>query len=129
MYIKLSDVKKHLNIDDYFTDDDAYLTALIEVAEDDYSDSAFTDADIMSMGDSAFSQADYDDKVAADDYSDSAFAVDAFADDEDSDDTSEAVDDVPVQNNIEPQNVGTEDVEKNAVDEAEEGDDADVVAE
>lgn len=34
MYIKLSDVKKHLNIDDYFTDDDAYLTALIEVAED-----------------------------------------------------------------------------------------------
>ena len=56
------------------------LGGIIEVAEDDYSDSAFTDADIMSMGDSAFSQADYDDKVAADDYSDSAFGVQELAD-------------------------------------------------
>lgn len=76
------------------------LGGIIEVAEDDYSDSAFTDADIMSMGDSAFSQADYDDKVAADDYSDSAFAVDAFVDDDDDDEsyvnTNSAFDDITI---------------------------------
>lgn len=34
MYITLSEAKKHLQIDSSFTDDDAYITALIEVAED-----------------------------------------------------------------------------------------------
>ncbi len=33
MYIELSKIKKHLNIDDYFTDDDEYLLSLEEVAE------------------------------------------------------------------------------------------------
>ena len=33
MYITLKDVKKHLNIDESFTDDD-YITSLINVAED-----------------------------------------------------------------------------------------------
>ena len=32
-YLNLNDVKKHLNIDDYFTDDDLYLEALMNVAE------------------------------------------------------------------------------------------------
>lgn len=32
MYITLEEIKKHLNIDDYFTDDDAYLNSLIQVA-------------------------------------------------------------------------------------------------
>ena len=33
MYISLEDIKKHLNIDAAFTEDDNYLTSLIEVAE------------------------------------------------------------------------------------------------
>ena len=32
MYITLNDIKKHLNIDETFTDDDAYLASLVEVA-------------------------------------------------------------------------------------------------
>lgn len=32
MYITLEEIKKHLNIDNYFTDDDEYLASLIEVA-------------------------------------------------------------------------------------------------
>lgn len=32
-YLKLRDIKKHLNIDDYFTDDDIYIEALSNVAE------------------------------------------------------------------------------------------------
>lgn len=32
-YLKLRDIKKHLNIDDYFTDDDLYIEALSNVAE------------------------------------------------------------------------------------------------
>lgn len=34
MYITLNDVKKHLNIDDSFKEDDNYITSLIKVAED-----------------------------------------------------------------------------------------------
>lgn len=34
MYLTLDDAKKHLNIDADFTDDDAYITALIGVSED-----------------------------------------------------------------------------------------------
>lgn len=34
MYITLAEAKKHLQIDSTFTDDDAYITALIAVAED-----------------------------------------------------------------------------------------------
>ena len=34
MYITLNTVKKHLNIDDTFTEDDNYITSLIKVAED-----------------------------------------------------------------------------------------------
>lgn len=33
MYITVEEIKKHLNIDSYFTDDDEYLVSLIEVAE------------------------------------------------------------------------------------------------
>lgn len=33
MYITVEEIKKHLNIDSYFTDDDEYLESLIEVAE------------------------------------------------------------------------------------------------
>ncbi len=34
MYITLEETKKHLNIDESFKDDDQYLGALIQVAED-----------------------------------------------------------------------------------------------
>lgn len=34
MYITLQQAKKHLNIDDSFTDDDNYILQLIQVAED-----------------------------------------------------------------------------------------------
>ena len=34
MYVTLNLVKKHLNIDDSFTEDDNYITSLIKVAED-----------------------------------------------------------------------------------------------
>lgn len=34
MYITLEQAKKHLNIDDSFTDDDNYILQLIQVAED-----------------------------------------------------------------------------------------------
>lgn len=34
MFILLEEAKKHLNIDKSFHDDDAYITSLIEVAED-----------------------------------------------------------------------------------------------
>ena len=34
MYITLPETKKHLNIDDQFKDDDEYIGALIQVAED-----------------------------------------------------------------------------------------------
>lgn len=34
MYITLERAKKHLQIDDSFTDDDAYIIGLIQVAED-----------------------------------------------------------------------------------------------
>ena len=34
MYVNLEQVKKHLNIDASFKDDDSYLLGLIEVAED-----------------------------------------------------------------------------------------------
>lgn len=34
MYILLEDAKKHLNIDEYFTDDDLYIISLIKAAED-----------------------------------------------------------------------------------------------
>ena len=33
MYLTLSDIKRHLNIDSSFTDDDEYLTFLYDVAE------------------------------------------------------------------------------------------------
>lgn len=33
-YLTLSEIKKHLNIDTAFTDDDEYLTALAEASED-----------------------------------------------------------------------------------------------
>lgn len=33
MFLKLEDIKKHLNIDSTFTDDDAYIIQLAEVAE------------------------------------------------------------------------------------------------
>lgn len=33
MYLDLAEVKKHLLIDDSFTDDDAYINTLIQVAE------------------------------------------------------------------------------------------------
>ncbi len=34
MYITIDEAKKHLNIDDAYKDDDAYIGALIKVAED-----------------------------------------------------------------------------------------------
>ena len=34
MYVTLKLAKKHLNIDDSFTEDDNYITSLIKVAED-----------------------------------------------------------------------------------------------
>lgn len=34
MYVTLQQAKKHLNIDDSFTDDDNYILQLIQVAED-----------------------------------------------------------------------------------------------
>lgn len=34
MFITLKNAKKHLNIDDSFTEDDDYITSLIKVAED-----------------------------------------------------------------------------------------------
>jgi len=37
MYITVEEAKKHLNIDDSFKDDDAYIGALIKVAEDSVS--------------------------------------------------------------------------------------------
>lgn len=37
MYVTLSQVKKHLQIDDSFKDDDDYILMLIEVAEDSVS--------------------------------------------------------------------------------------------
>ena len=33
MFLTLNQVKKHLNIDDYFKDDDEYISSLCEVAE------------------------------------------------------------------------------------------------
>jgi hypothetical protein len=32
-YLTLDDIKKHLNLDDWFTDDDSYLESLAEVAQ------------------------------------------------------------------------------------------------
>lgn len=37
MYITLEEAKKHLQIDQEFTGDDAYITSLIEVSEDSVS--------------------------------------------------------------------------------------------
>lgn len=37
MYIELADLKKHLNIDEEFTEDDEYLEGLAQVAEDSLS--------------------------------------------------------------------------------------------
>lgn len=34
MYITLSEAKKHLNIEDWFTEDDKYILQLISVSED-----------------------------------------------------------------------------------------------
>lgn len=34
MYITLDEAKKHLNVESDFTEDDTYITSLIEVAED-----------------------------------------------------------------------------------------------
>lgn len=34
MYITLSEARRHLNIDDFFHEDDTYITDLIKVAED-----------------------------------------------------------------------------------------------
>lgn len=34
MYITLKEAKKHLNIDDYFAEDDNYIISLIKVAEE-----------------------------------------------------------------------------------------------
>lgn len=34
MYITVDEAKKHLNIDDSFRDDDDYIRALIQVAQD-----------------------------------------------------------------------------------------------
>ncbi len=34
MYVTIKEVKKHLQIDDSFTDDDQYLESLIKVSED-----------------------------------------------------------------------------------------------
>lgn len=34
MYIELETAKKHLNLDESFTDDDSYITLLIKAAED-----------------------------------------------------------------------------------------------
>lgn len=33
MFLKLEEIKKHLNIDDFYKDDDSYLTSLYYVAE------------------------------------------------------------------------------------------------
>lgn len=33
MFLTLDDAKKHLNIDEYFTEDDNYILSLIDVAE------------------------------------------------------------------------------------------------
>ena len=33
MFVQLYQIKKHLNIDDYFTDDDEYLVSLEQIAE------------------------------------------------------------------------------------------------
>lgn len=33
MYITLDEAKKHLNVESDFTEDDSYITSLIEVAE------------------------------------------------------------------------------------------------
>ena len=34
MYIQLIEAKKHLNLDDFFNEDDEYINSLIDVAED-----------------------------------------------------------------------------------------------
>ena len=34
MYVTLSEARKHLNLDEWFTEDDAYILELIKVAED-----------------------------------------------------------------------------------------------
>lgn len=34
MYVELETAKKHLNLDDSFTDDDSYITFLIQAAEE-----------------------------------------------------------------------------------------------
>lgn len=34
MYVGLETAKKHLNLDESFTEDDSYITSLIQVAED-----------------------------------------------------------------------------------------------
>ena len=34
MYVELETAKKHLNLDESFTDDDSYITLLMQVAED-----------------------------------------------------------------------------------------------
>jgi hypothetical protein len=34
MYITIDEAKKHLNVDEAFLDDDAYIGTLIKVAED-----------------------------------------------------------------------------------------------
>lgn len=34
MYVTLKETKKHLNLDETFTDDDLYIISLIQVAED-----------------------------------------------------------------------------------------------
>ena len=50
MYITLAEAKKHLLIDDSFTSDDAYITALIEVAEDSTAQHLDIALDSLTVG-------------------------------------------------------------------------------
>lgn len=49
MYVTLEDIKKQLNIDESFKDDDNYLMGLIDVAED--SVSKHLDIDLIELED------------------------------------------------------------------------------
>jgi len=51
MYIQLYQVKKHLNIDESFRDDDEYLMSLVEVAEKVVERNIDTSLELLENGD------------------------------------------------------------------------------
>lgn len=51
MYVQLYEVKKHLNIDEQFHDDDEYLMSLVEVAQKSIEKNIDTPLNLLEDGD------------------------------------------------------------------------------